>query len=90
MEQILVVTHMPIFRQAIPDYPKSDHWTLLQPYLGNITLGRMVEKHAKVSHVISGHIHRPGRWTVNTDYGKIDFRVVGSERGELRAVTLQF
>jgi 3',5'-cyclic AMP phosphodiesterase CpdA len=89
VEQILVVTHMPIFKQAIPDYPESDYWTLLQPYLGNITLGNMVEKHAKVSHVISGHIHRPGRWAVDTDHGKIDFRVVGSKRGGLRAVTLE-
>ena len=89
VEQILVVTHMPIFKQAIPDYPESDYWTMLQPYLGNITLGRLVEQHPKVSHVISGHIHRPGHWAVNTQHGEIDFRVVGSKRGELRAVTLE-
>lgn len=89
VEQIVVVTHMPIFKEAIPDHPGSSYWSLLQAYLGNMTLGQLVRQQAKVSHVISGHIHRPGRWTVDMAYGEIDFRIVGSERGDLRAVTLE-
>lgn len=88
VHQIVVVTHMPIFRPAVPDYPRSEFWSLLQAYLGNFTLGELVAKHPKVTHVISGHIHRAGEWTVASPHGPIDFRLVGSDKGAPSAVVL--
>jgi hypothetical protein len=38
--------------------------------------------------VVSGHIHRAGRWTVPGDYGPIDVRLVGSQQAALCAVVL--
>lgn len=88
VDQIVVATHMPIFVEAIPDHPESSYWSLLQAYLGNLPLGESVRQDVKVSHVISGHIHRPGGWSIEAQHGVIDFCIVGSERGDLRYVTL--
>lgn len=90
VEQILVVTHVPIFRETIPDHPESEFWSLLRTYLGNFTLGDWVRRQPKVTHVVSGHIHHPGCWTVRGDHGPIDFRLVGSHKGRPRAVVLEF
>jgi hypothetical protein len=38
--------------------------------------------------VVSGHIHRAGRWTVPGDFGPIDFRLVGSQKAAPSAVVL--
>ena len=60
VQQIVVVTHMPIFASAIPEYPESEFWSLLRAYMGNLTLGEVVRQSSKVTHVVSGHIHRTG------------------------------
>lgn len=86
--RILVVTHMPIFKAAVPDYPESDFWSLLQAYMGNLTLGQAVRRYSKVTHVVSGHIHQPGRWLLEGEGGAIDFRLVGSKKGAPAAVVL--
>jgi hypothetical protein len=88
VSQLLVVTHVPIFEQAVPDYPESEFWSLMRAYAGNFTLGELVRRMPKVTHVVSGHIHRAGRWTVPGDYGPIDVRLVGSQQAALCAVVL--
>lgn len=77
VEQVLVVTHMPIFDAAVPTYPQSDFWSLQRAYMGNLVLGDAVRASAKVTHVVSGHIHRGGAWQIDGVYGPIDCRVVG-------------
>ncbi len=88
VRNVLVITHMPIFAPAVPDYADSEFWSLLQAYLGNFTLGDLVAQYPKVSHVISGHIHKPGRWTIDTATGPIEYHVVGSGADAPRSVVL--
>jgi hypothetical protein len=89
VSQILVVTHVPIFEQAVPNHPESEFWSLMRAYAGNFTLGKLVLGTPKVTHVVSGHIHRAGRWTTPGSSGPIDVRLVGSQKGEPRAVVLE-
>ncbi len=88
VNQVLVVTHVPIFEQAVPNHPESEFWSLLRASMGNFTLGELVRRMPKVTHVVSGHIHRAGCWTVPGDFGPIDFRLVGSQKAAPRAVVL--
>lgn len=88
VSQVLVVTHIPIFEQTVPDYPESEFWSLMRAYAGNFTLGELVRRMPKVTHVVSGHLHRAGCWTVPGDHGPIDVRVVGSQKAAPRAVLL--
>jgi predicted phosphohydrolase len=89
IRQIVVVTHMPIFPAALPDYPESERYSLQRAYLGNFTLGETVRRAAKVTHVVSGHLHRRGRWQVSDATQIIDFRVIGSSRGRPDAVVIE-
>lgn len=86
--QILVVTHVPIFPVAVPDYPSSELWSLLRAYMGNFTVGEIVAGAPKVTHVVSGHIHRRGRWTVAGQHGPIDVQLIGSQGGSPQALML--
>ncbi len=88
VQQIVVVTHMPIFASAIPEYPESEFWSLLRAYMGNLTLGDVVRQSSKVTHVVSGHIHRTGQWRLPGARGAIDVRLVGSRRGQPQATVL--
>jgi hypothetical protein len=88
VSQVLVVTHVPIFEQAVPNYPESEFWSLLRASMGNFTLGELVRRMPKVTHVVSGHIHRAGCWTVPGDFGPIDFHLVGSQKAAPSAVVL--
>lgn len=78
VERILVITHMPIFDAAIPIYPQSEVWSLLRAYMGNLALGEHVRACPKVTHVVSGHLHRSGAWRITGGAGEIDCRVVGT------------
>lgn len=88
VSQVLVVTHVPIFEEAVPNHPESEFWSLLRASMGNFTLGELVRRMPKVTHVVSGHIHRAGCWTVPGEFGPIDFRLVGSQKAAPRAVVL--
>lgn len=90
VRQIVVVTHMPIFEPAVPRHPESAFWSLLSAYLGNFTLGQIVRRHSKVTHVVSGHIHRQGHWTTAGAGGPIASHIVGSRPGAPEAVVLSF
>jgi predicted phosphohydrolase len=89
VENIVVVTHMPIFPPALPPYPQSEIYSLQRAYLGNFTLGELVQGHAKVSHVVSGHLHRAGQWRIERGSApEIQFHLVGSDKGRPGAVVL--
>ncbi len=87
--RIVVVTHMPPFAQAIPVHPESEYWSLVSAYLGNYTLGAWLRAQPKVSHVVSGHLHRGGSWQVAGDHGPIHFAVVESRAGAPGYVMLE-
>ena len=90
VERIVVVTHMPIFAPALPPYPQSEIYSLQRAYLGNFTLGDLVQGHAKVLHVVSGHLHRGGEWCIDRagSAPAISFHLGGSEKGRPGAVVL--
>ncbi|NTU82890.1 MAG: metallophosphoesterase [Chloroflexales bacterium] len=89
VEQVLVVTHVPIVEPAVPDFPDHEHWSLLRAYLGNFTLGDLVIRQRKVSHIVSGHLHRPGSWTIEGHHGPIACHVVGTGPGAPHALSLE-
>jgi predicted phosphohydrolase len=90
IEQIVVVTHVPIFPPALPPYPQNEIYSLQRAYLGNWTLGELVQGHGKVSHVVSGHLHRAGQWRIERPGAPgIEFHLVGSEKGRPAAVVVE-
>lgn len=88
VQRVVAITHWPIFEESVPARPHSAFWNLLSAYMGNFTLGQLVRQQPKVTHVVSGHIHRPGHWTVAGAQGPIEFHIVGSRDGEPACVTL--
>lgn len=88
VRHIVIATHMPLFRQAIPEYRESDVWNLLQAYMGNLTLGAQVRQQAKVTDVVSGHIHRGGDWMLDGPHGPLHVHAIASAKGAPQAVVL--
>lgn len=89
VERVLVVTHMPVLEQALPHYPDYERWNLLRAYLGNFTLGRLVLEQPKVRHIVSGHLHRPGSWSIAGPHGPIACHVVGTGPGDPHFLCLE-
>jgi len=88
VKRIVVITHMPLFKQAIPEHRDSDVWNLLQAYMGNLTLGAQVLQQAKVTDVVSGHIHLGGTWVVAGPHGPIRVQAIASDKGAPNAIVL--
>jgi len=63
VRRIVVVTHVPIVEEQMHRDPTDRRWAFSNVYFGNLTLGRKVLAHRKVSHIISGHTHH-GKETV--------------------------
>ena len=59
--RIVVATHVPILDGQMHRDPADHRWAFSNAYFGNLTLGRKVLGHRKVSHVVSGHTHRGKR-----------------------------
>jgi 3',5'-cyclic AMP phosphodiesterase CpdA len=57
IRHIVVITHVPILEQQIQRNPEDKSWAFTNAYFGNLTLGRQVLAHGKVTHVLSGHTH---------------------------------
>jgi hypothetical protein len=56
VEDIVVVTHVPLFRQSLRTYD-SPQESLANAYYANLPLGRTVLNHDKVRAIFSGHVH---------------------------------
>ena len=65
--QVIVVTHVPVFREQQVDRPND----LLKSsaYFYNFTTGNALKAYRKITHVISGHTHRGTSGTVQGDDG---------------------
>jgi predicted phosphohydrolase len=87
--QVLVVTHMPIVSLVVPDHPDHTHWSVLRAYMGNFPLGELVLGYRKVTHIVSGHLHRPGTWTLDGRHGPITCHIVGGGPDDLHALCLE-
>ncbi len=89
IDQVLVVTHMPIIAPAVPDYPERTRWSLLRAYMGNFTLGSLVAGYRKVTHIVSGHLHLPGSWHLQGHHGPIMCHSLAGGPGKPQALCLE-
>lgn len=90
IHHVLVATHVPIFEVQIQRRPEDLNWSLGNPYFAHLTMGKLVEKYAKVKWVGSGHTH-VGRGGNHERDGSapIEAIVVGSDYGRPRWVRLE-
>ena len=58
-EEVVVITHDPIFECQMIRRPDDYDWSSRNAYFGNLTLGAEVLRFPKVRQVISGHTHNP-------------------------------
>jgi 3',5'-cyclic AMP phosphodiesterase CpdA len=88
VREVVVVTHVPLFdacmRRLAAHEPDAARWNFTNAYFGNLTLGARIAAVGKVRHVVSGHTHCGGDWTV----GGLRAQVVGSDYGRPAAVVL--
>ena len=85
IEAILLVTHMPIFREQLVVKPDVPTWGYTNAFFANLTLGKLVRELGKLRAVISGHTHVPrdsqhvvGNRLIPVKVVKSDFRTPGA------------
>ncbi len=90
VREVVVVTHVPVFeacmRRLPPHEPGAERWNFTNAYFGNLTLGARLLEVGKVRHVVSGHTHCGGDWTLP---GGVRAQVVASDYGEPAAVVIE-
>lgn len=95
VNDILICTHVPIFREQRVDTPRWNN--RVNTYYANFTLGKTVEQYNKVRWAIAGHTHSPVRGchtcpdgrliycsVVGSDYNYPDFEIV--ETGNIEKI----
>ncbi len=90
VREILAVTHVPAFAEAIARKPGDRAWNLTNAYFYNLTLGRRIAACRKVTRVISGHTHVGRAAQVSGAGGPIDMRVIPADYGKPVYVTLDY
>jgi predicted phosphohydrolase len=90
VREILVVTHVPPFEQAISPQPENLLWTIGTAYFHNLTLGKRIIKYPKVTRVLSGHTHIGKHVPIKTAGGTIDFQVIDSDYGTPAVVSFDY
>ncbi len=88
INHIIVVTHIPVFGDAITHSPTDLQWNFGAAYSFNLTLGRVIVPHAKVRHVVSGHVRSSGDWSVSFGANLFHARLIGHDDHIPHAVTL--
>lgn len=89
VEEVVVITHDPIFECQMIRHPDDYGWSCRNAYFGNLTLGTEVLRFPKVRQVISGHTHTPAKGeiprkgmlpvravVIDSDYSRPGFLVV--------------
>jgi len=57
VREMVVISHSLLFEEQIKRKPDDFRWGFSNAYYGNLTFGRIVSEHSKVTHVVSGHSH---------------------------------
>lgn len=57
VNDLLLVTHVPLFREQLVNRPEIPRWGYGNAYFGNLTLGQRVRHSPKLRAVVSGHTH---------------------------------
>ena len=76
-DHVVVITHFPVFGEALVREPADQRWNFGMAYAFNLTVGRGIAPRSKVRHVVSGHIRNGGKWQVNFGPNVIQTHVVG-------------
>ncbi|HTU18662.1 MAG TPA: metallophosphoesterase [Gemmataceae bacterium] len=80
VRRVVVATHVPIVEQQMHRDASDPRWAFSNAYFGNLTLGRKVLAHRKVSHIVSGHTHRGKQGTIErTDAPAVEVYVLASD-----------
>jgi hypothetical protein len=77
IRQIIAVTHVPVFKEAILRKPADIQWNTSNAYFYNLTLGSRIMVSPKISRVFSGHTHIG----VTAQVGTIQMEVIPSDYG---------
>jgi len=67
VSDVLLVTHVPLFREQIINRTEIPNWGYGNAYFGNLTLGERVRHSPKLRAVVSGHTHIGRRETLSDD-----------------------
>ena len=76
---ILLVTHVPIFREQLVIKPDIPRWGWGNAFFGNITLGQRARSISKLRAVVSGHTHIPVKATTLHSSGALPVWVTASD-----------
>ncbi len=90
VREILVVTHSPIFNEAVVRKPGNYAWNVGNAYFYNLSLGPIVSASPKVSAVISAHTHEGVTATVAGVVRAIELRVLPADYGKPAYVVLDY
>jgi predicted phosphohydrolase len=77
VQRIVVVTHYPIFKEAMVHMPGDAQWNFGSAYAFNLTLGRIVAPKMKARGVISGHLDVGGQWDISFAHNIVKIHIVG-------------
>jgi hypothetical protein len=88
IREILVVTHVPAFAEAIERKPGDIGWNSSNAYFFNLTLGERIVASRKVRRVVSGHTHIGKHAQVGTPGQPIDMQVLPADYGRPIYVTV--
>lgn len=95
VRDLLVVTHVPLYREQIINRTEIPNWGYGNAYFGNLTLGERVRQTSKLRAVVSGHTHIGRRerleggagipaWVVPSDFHSPRYVVYEHPSGALR------
>jgi 3',5'-cyclic AMP phosphodiesterase CpdA len=66
---LLLVTHVPLFREQLVNRTEIPNWGYGNAYFGNLTLGARLRRSPKLRAVVSGHTHIGRRETLADERG---------------------
>jgi 3',5'-cyclic AMP phosphodiesterase CpdA len=88
VQQIVVITHVPVFEECVLRKPDDVQWNFGNAYFANLALGRAIVTRRKVSLVVSGHRHVGGEWEINFGGNALQVYIVDSDYGRPAYLTL--
>jgi len=95
VSDVLIVTHVPLFREQLVNRTEIPNWGYGNAYFGNLTLGERLRHAVKLRAVVSGHTHIGRRealaderatpaWVVPSDFHAPRYVVYEHPAGTLR------
>ncbi len=85
VDRIVVATHVPPWTGGLPRRPE---YARTAAFFLNLTLGRRLIGHPRVTHAVAGHIHRGAAQRLDRpDAPPLDFWIIPSDYGDPRSVS---